>query len=361
MKEKYYRLNKILSEKAVYNVIFGERSTGKTFACLELIIMNYLSGKGTGAYIRRWDEDLKGGKGANIFNNHLKIIEKLTKGKYNAIQYFQRNFYLIHRNEQGDRDLMDENPFCYTFSISMQEHYKSNSYPSITSIVFDEFLTRDAYIVDEFIEFQNLLSTIIRDRDDVVIFMLGNTINKFCPYFNEMGLTRVKRQKPGTIDVYDYGKSGLRVAVEYTGHGNGKKSDHYFAFDNENLRLRMITTGSWEMDIYPHLPYKYQEKEVIYRFFIIFDGTTLQCNVIQHEDDRFVFIHLKTSEVNARPNEIVYQTDADPRPNYRCRLNRPVTPLEREIVGLFQRDKVFYQSNDLGEVVRNYLLYCQKR
>ena len=33
--KKYYRLTKILQLNAVYNFIIGERSNGKTFACLE--------------------------------------------------------------------------------------------------------------------------------------------------------------------------------------------------------------------------------------------------------------------------------------------------------------------------------------
>ena len=37
--------------------------------------------------------------------------------------------------------------------------------------------------------FMNVLSTIIRDRENIKIFMLGNTVNKYCPYFDEMGLT----------------------------------------------------------------------------------------------------------------------------------------------------------------------------
>ena len=56
------------------------------------------------------------------------------------------------------------------------------------TILFDEFITKGMYLTDEFMAFMNTLSTIIRQRDNVKIFMCGNTVNKFNPYFEEMGL-----------------------------------------------------------------------------------------------------------------------------------------------------------------------------
>lgn len=43
---KYYRLNNILKYDAMYNVIFGERSNGKTFSVLEHGVKEYLAGNG---------------------------------------------------------------------------------------------------------------------------------------------------------------------------------------------------------------------------------------------------------------------------------------------------------------------------
>lgn len=36
----------------------------------------------------------------------------------------------------------------------------------------------------------------------------------------------------------------------------------------------------------------------------------------------------------------------------------PVTKLEEKIVWFFKLDKVFYQDNMIGEIVRNYLMAC---
>ena len=62
--------------------------------------------------------------------------------------------------------------------------------------------------------------------------MLGNTVNKYSPYFEEMGLKHVKEQKQGTVDVYKYaGNDKLTVVVDYTSTSRsqgGKASDVYF-------------------------------------------------------------------------------------------------------------------------------------
>jgi len=76
-------------------------------------------------------------------------------------------------------------------------------------------MTRSGYLGDEFVKFCNLLSSLIRDRKGAVIYMLANSVNKYCPYFQEMGLQDVDKMEQGEIRVYTYSGSDLTVAVEY--------------------------------------------------------------------------------------------------------------------------------------------------
>ena len=256
MKKQYYSLKRILQENADYNIIIGERSNGKTYAVLENIIKDYVSKKITGAYIRRWKDDLIGKRAETVFNSFVETgaILKLTNNEYDNIIYSKGKWHLAKYDNETKKMRADITPFCYAFTLSDMEHDKSTSYPTVQNIVFDEFLTRRYYLPDEFILFMNVLSTIIRDRENVKIFMLGNTVNKYCPYFDEMGLNNITSQAQGTIDIYSY-PNNLKIAVEYCGENqNKKKSNKYFAFNNS--RLNMITSGKWELAIYPHLPTK---------------------------------------------------------------------------------------------------------
>lgn len=363
IKPKYYNLKNILSKNAQYNLIIGERSNGKTYACLEYAIKQYTQhGKQT-ALVRRFREDFIGRRGASMFDAHVhnKLIEKYSKGEWTNVYYFSSRWYLCRYDEHGNR-IKDETPFCYGFALSIAEHDKGNSYPNINTIIYDEFITRTMYLPDEFTLFSNLISTIIRQREDIKIFMLGNTVNKYgCPYVDEMGLKHFKNMKQGDIDVYRYGESELKVAVEYCKpNKEGKPNNYYFAFDNP--KLSMITGGTWEIDVYPHLPQKYKPKDVALYFYINYSNEWLCGEVVVLDDMTFIFIHPQTRELtdDEKMNNIIYSPEYSPYPNWNRRITEPKTDITKKIALLLYTDKVFYASNDCGEIMRNYLVWCTK-
>lgn len=373
-KVKYYSLNKILSKNTQYKVIFGKRSNGKTYATLAYGIKQFFATGKEIAYIRRNREDMSGKNSLTLFSNHVEngLIEKYSKGVWTDVYYYGRRWYMCRydEDEKGNRQrITDEKPFCYGFVLSGMEHDKSTSYPNVRTIIFDEFLSRTGYLPDEFILFMNCLSTIARLRTDVEIFMLGNTVNKYCPYFAEMGLKNVKNMQSGTIDVYQYGESGLKVAVEYTSPTTGATGDGNVLFAFNNPKLQMITHGEWELDIYPHLPYKYKPDDVIYTYFIEFDGEKLQCEIIRGGvdfdgkpvDAVITYIHEKTTEFKHKPHDVIFSPEIVPSYNHYTRLTQPVDKRTQKIVECFKRDKVFYQNNEVGEIVNNYLRWCGKK
>ena len=361
-KVKYYNLQKILSKKCVYNIIFGERSNGKTYSVLKYALEQYANTGGQLAIVRRWREDIIGRRASDIFNaiNANNEVEKITKGLYTGVTYYSGKFYLCNYDEKGKPVYnIETDCFAYAFALSEMEHNKSISYPNITTIMFDEFLTKHVYLQDEFILFMNTISTIVRQRSDVTIFMLGNTVNKYCPYFEEMGLKHIKEMVQGSIDVYTYGESELKVAVEYCASiSKQKKSNFYFAFNNP--KLHMITSGAWELDIYPHLPIKYKPKDIIFYYFIVFGGNTYQCEVIQDKNgEMFTYIHIKTTELKDNTKDLIYTLDYNYGLNYNRNICKPISKLQKRLLWFFQTDRVFYQSNEVGDSISNYLKICK--
>jgi hypothetical protein len=366
-KQDYYTLEPILKEKAHYNLIIGERSNGKTYSVLQKIVNDYAENGAQAALLRRMQEDFIGKRGAGLFEPLIDNgeIELATAGEWTSVYYYASRWFLCRYEEdkKGNTErITDSQPFMFGFALSQMEHEKGTGYPNVKTIVFDEFITRMAYLRDEFVLFMNTLSTIIRSRDDVTIFMLGNTVNKYCPYFDEMGLRHIKDMKQGEIDVYQLKHASgkiLKVAVEYCKpFEKGKKSDFYFAFDNQ--KLEMITTGVWEIDIYPHCPYKYKPKNILFTYFIEFDREMLQCEVVEVDGVSFTFIHRKTTPLKHPDTDLVFTTRFDARPNFRRKLTRPRLDIERKIMEYYATDKIFYQDNEVGEIVRNYLLWCNK-
>lgn len=358
---KYYSLNKINKKNATYNVIFGERSNGKTYATLKQVLENYFSDGSQFAYIRRWSVDVQPKRMNNLFNAIIEdgYLEKLSGGKFTAIFYRTGRFYLCTYNDKGKPIYNEEDIIGYAFSLSENEHNKANSYPRVTTIIFDEFLTNKIYLPDEFILFMNTVSTIVRQRTNVKIYMLGNTVNKFCPYFKEMGLTNILTMKQGTIDLYTYGETKLKVAVEYADSKKKfKKNNFYFAFNNP--KLKMITGGAWELNIYPHAPVKWLPKNIIFTYFIDFNDSIYQCEIINKDDNVFTYIHEKTTPIKNPDKDIIYTLDYNPKINYNINILKPLTDYQNKITWFFNHDRVYYQNNNVGDAINNYLKICKR-
>lgn len=365
-KIKYYDVKNLLMRipDAHYYVIIGERSNGKTYSILNYALERYFQYGEELAYIRRFDEDIKYSRGSLVFKALVenKVIEKLSKGKWNDVYYYAKKWYLKFNNYKNPKEsYISDIPFAYALSLSSEEHDKSISYPKVKNIFFEEFMSRN-YITDEFELFQNTLSTIIRLRDDVKIFMAGNTINKYAPYFNEMGLTNVKNMKPNDTEIYTYGSTGLKVVVDFsTINSKDKKSNVYFAFNNPKLSMIRGDGGIWEIDIYPHLTkdMRYKPQDVIYKYYVIWDNEILQCDIVRLPNTAFTFVHAKTTPIKEDNTNIVYSTEHNSKPNYKRRLIKASSRREEIILWFFKNEKVFYQSNDIGEIMRNYIAWCK--
>lgn len=360
-KNKYYTLRNILKTNSVYNIVIGQRSNGKTYATLKYGIEQYFKNGGQMAIVRRWQTDIKGNRASEIFSALIKNDEiyKISKGQYKGIHYYGGKFYLCNYDEMGKAIYSDDDVIAYPFALSDTEHNKSISYPDIKTIIFDEFLTRQVYLPDEFVLFMNTVSTIVRERTDVKIFMLGNTVNKFSPYFAEMGITNIQQQEQGTIDIYKYGNSGLKVAVEYCKDiGKSRKNNFYFAFDNP--KLEMITSGAWELDVYPHLPVKYKPKDILFTFFIDYENQLFQGEIIQVDNHLFCYIHEKTTDIKKPDSDLIYSLEYNSKLNYNRNILNARFPIEQKIKNFFLTDKVYYQDNNVGDTISNYLKECKR-
>lgn len=363
MKKDYYSLKNILAKNADYNLIIGERSNGKTYACLKYCLEQYVKSgyEKQFAYVRRWKDDIIGKRAEVVFDSLLNNNEifKITDGKFSNIKYYSGKYYLANYDDSQKKFIADVKPFCFNFALSDMEHDKSTSYPNIDNIVFDEFITRKYYLTDEFVIFMNVLSTIIRDRKINKIFMCGNTVNKYNPYFEEFGIKNEIKQ--GTIDIYKYGNSDLTLAIEYCrSSANVKqKSNSYFAFNNP--KLNMIKGGQWELDFYPHLSENQRinyNTDCLFSFYILFDSQIIQGDIIQN-DDLFLFFHAKTTPIKEK-NALIYSLDLDTNFYHRRNILRNVDKIDKKIFYFFATEKCFYQSNEIGESVHNYLLNCVK-
>lgn len=360
----YYDIRPIDNTNAVYRMIIGQRSNGKTYSVCDHIVDDYLKEGKRAAYIRRYEESITPKNLQSLFNPHLQKIWELSEHKWNAVFYRAKEFHLCYKDPEGNIIAKDDTAFCITAAINTAEQTKGEDRGEVHLIIFDEFMTRTGYLSNEFVRFMNLLSTLIRDRETAIIYMLANSVNRYCPYFSEMGLKNIDKLPKGEIALYSYGSSSLTVAVEYCDEVAATKqtASKYFAFDNP--QLQMITSGEWEFQIYPRPPYKILEDDIVLKFYIQFSEQLLACEIIhsslkQYANDVFIFVHFQTKDIDIDDNTIVYVNDfSSCRMHVRFLKDQP-TEGHKLICSLIQRKAVCFANNEVGEVFRNWLIETQ--
>lgn len=355
-KDIYYSLNEIMKKNAIYNIIIGQRSNGKTYSVISLMIRTFIKTGLPSAYIRRLDSELVPSALFMLLAPHVPDIEKLSKGVYNDYIYKARVFYLVHRDKNGDIDKISE-PCIFCYALSLSKNVKGADRGEVAYTLFDEFLTRRFYLNNEFILYTEMLSTIIRNRDNVINFLVGNTVNEFCPYFAEMGLNHISEQKQGTIDVYTYNNSDLIVAVEYCRESEvSKYTSKYFGFDNP--QLNMITRGQWEFANYPHCMDRVINSDILAKCYIIFDRRTLCINIVKKQ---YVYL-LITPQTHTIPDKhIIYTDTASYNPYIINDIYRDNKKISKVIFDLISQNRVFFTDNRTGETFNNWLKYSHKK
>lgn len=360
----YYSYHNIDKLDATYNLIIGQRANGKTFGWCRKAIDAYIDEGLPSAYIRRLDEQIRPTNMSHLFAPHEDYITQKTNGKYNAIIYRLHAFYFARYEKTatgGDKKTaQDKNPFCRTYAISTAETTKGADAGELKYVCFDEFMTRMHYLNNEFVLFQNLLSSLIRTRSGVKIYMLANTVNKYCPYFADMGLRNVSKQKQGTIDIYKMGKSDTTIAVEYCAKSEvSVLTSKYFAFDNP--QLDMISSGAWEIALYRHAPPQINDYRIMISFFVLFDNQTVQGDVYMYKGYPVILYHAKTTPVKDPDHSIMYIQDTiDGNPLHQVDLRVAPTKAQKLVLDLMHYQKAFYANNEIGEVINNWMKYSMK-
>lgn len=368
-KKYYWNPSEILKRHCLWNLVIGERSNGKTYGVLEHALDRYLNHGYQLAVIRRNKEDFRSKRGSQMFESlecngfGRNVIKEKTKGRYDCIYYFAGRWFLAKYDAKLDKRIPSSQPFAIAFALTDMEHDKSTSYPYIHTCLMDEALSRRP-IENEFVLLTNCLSTIIRDRgpeDDIEIWLLGNTVNKYSPIFSEMGISKyIGKMKPGDISVCRYEGTDLTVAIEYCESSQkygGKKSDVFFAFNT--AATKMITTGAWEIPSYPHNNVKYEKADILLHYFIKWENNLLQCEIVSKDNNLFTFVHLKTTDIQKENTDIIFDKEYHQQNNYFRNIAKPTTKIQKRIWWFYQSDNVYYQDNEVGELVRNYINWCK--
>ena len=210
-KKKYYSYkNGILQHDFDYNFIVGGRSNGKTTGYqLEVALPNYLNNKEQFVKIVRTNDDT-----VPLLNEDwidVNVKNKL-KDKGLTYVYYRKTFYIGTIKDYEDYGLKKfvqekADVWGYVIPLSQQARYKSSDRSKVSTIVFDEFAIAEEYMYlpNEVEQLMSLISTIIRSKDNVKVFFIGNALSLKNPYFDYFGIDASKL-KSGNI--YSFAQCG---------------------------------------------------------------------------------------------------------------------------------------------------------
>lgn len=289
----FYSYDEIDKTGANYRVIYGERSNGKTFGYIvNHGFDNWYYRNEQFFYVRRIDEEIRPSKLNELWDTTaLEYIKNLCLKRYPEYYDFyidavRGKFYLKGRVEKGKAEVIDIiGHYC---CLTKAHTIKSVQFPRVTTIAFDEFLYSVAtgtYIKDEFNRLINLVSTIKRRRTNLVVYLLGNTVNRNSELLTNMGINP-RNINQGEIKVFafksvnEFGeKLENTVAVEHTRHFQSTAdSEAFFVFGTP--KEMMIRNGAWETDEYNTFTENQYYNDTIGRAFkLIHSNIALYCYI----------------------------------------------------------------------------------
>lgn len=169
-KQIHYNIDKITECDANFNIIFGEKSNGKSYQVKhKKAIEHYLETGKRFILMRRWVADLSNLWIEQYFQD--VDIEKLTDGKYNCISVYRKVIYLSNYDVNTGKTSRGEK-IGYTMALSTEQHYSGGSFLDVDTIIFEEFMERGNYIKNEPDKFMILYSTIDRKQGRVKVWMV---------------------------------------------------------------------------------------------------------------------------------------------------------------------------------------------
>ena len=165
----WYDKSALLSHNKILNMVLSNRGGGKTFHCTRWGIDDFKKNKAQTVWVRRYQTE---------------IDEMLLNGKFfDAV----RDFYPDDELKiEGGVGLVNGEVAFYFVALSTSRQLKSNNYPDVNKIIFDEFIIdkgRVTYLKNDVEVFLDLYETVARTRDNVRAVLLANSITVVNPYF----------------------------------------------------------------------------------------------------------------------------------------------------------------------------------
>lgn len=185
----YYSFDKIFSFNGTLNFIVGDRGVGKTYGAKKKSIRNFLKNGEEFIYLRRFKDDLRS---RNTFFADVMVEFPDYDFRVNGL------LGQCSPVDQRNNKKRQWKTMCYFVALSQAASMKSQPFPHVTMIVFDEFILERGmrrYLPDEYHAFLEFFNTVDRSKDKTKVLFLANAISINNPYFLELKIRPDQEQE----------------------------------------------------------------------------------------------------------------------------------------------------------------------
>lgn len=336
--------------------IAGGKGNGKTYDIIRKYLKQRIDTSKILRYLRRYRESISPKALQSLCKPQRQNLINYTGGEYNDFQYYQNRFFMVRRNDSGDILQKDQQPFMVCSALNSVEGFTGADEGECSAIFYDEMLSREKELQDEFYNLMIFHNNCVRNRTEYTpLILVGNTVTRNSSLVTNFGVDLYSMKK-GEITVVKNSKKEPTIVFEFCTDAPVMKeaADTYYSrFEND--RIKMIYKGDWTVSNYPMLP-----KQEIDSAFLIASikiispaNCALLFSFMRIGDNLFGYVQRFTDDDTPHLCTMINKTYIFKKPGYINYL--PSKGLFRAFGRLIYTKNVYFDSMETGEYFRDFL------
>lgn len=336
--------------------IAGGKGNGKTYD----IIRKYLKVRCDDGrllrYLRRYRESITPKAIQSLCKPQRQNLINYTGGEFNDFQYYQNRFFMINRSDDGTIKHKDQEPFMVCSALNSVEGFTGADEGLCSAIFYDEMLSREKELFDEFYLTMIFHNNCTRNRTIYSpLILVGNTVTRDSSLIKNFGVDLYSLKK-GEITVVKNSKKEPTIVFEFCTDAPVMKEaadTYYNRFEND--RIKMIYKGDWTVSNYPMLPRQELENSFLLTGIKIISpsGSALLFSFRRTGDNLFGYVSTFDDDDTPHICTMINKTYIFKKPGYINYL--PSKGIFRTFARLIYTKNVYFESMEIGEYFRDFL------
>lgn len=340
--------------------IAGGKGNGKTYGIILYYLKQRLENGRVLRYLRRYRESISPKALQSLCKPQRQNLINLTGGRFNDFQYFQNRFWFVRRDDSGKIVEKDRQPFMICSALNSVEANTGADEGECSAVFYDEFLSREKEIADEFYNLMIFYSNCTRNRVYYCpLILVGNTVTRDSSLITNFGVDMYNLKK-GEITVVKNSKKEPVIVFEYCDEVEVmKEAGDAFYSRFENDRIKMIYKGDWTTGAYPYLAKQERDNSrvpvrlkivlrdkiaMLFEFHLYNDR--MYGYVCKYDDDNIQVQATLINKIQVFKDKHIF--------NY-----LPSGGIFRQFTRLVYTKNVYFDSLQTGEYFRDFLKNCR--